>query len=94
MSPESRVCSDECHYSMNLDGKEIKVVGTGSVKTLNDGSLSEMVIVWMRPQSFKKIAEAKEISVQINSVSFNLTEQQMEGLRQMVPFLRYRLLPF
>jgi hypothetical protein len=47
----------------------------------------------MRPEVFKTIAEAKEISVQIGSVSFNLTKQQMDGLRQMPPFLKIRRLP-
>jgi len=93
MNPKSRVCADKCQFIMNIDGKEVKVYGDGKASLLADGSFSETATVWMRPEVFKTIAEAKEISVQIGSVSFNLTEQQMEGLRQMLPFLKIRRLP-
>jgi hypothetical protein len=90
MNPKNRVCADECQFTMNIDGKEVKVNGEGSASFLASGTFIETATVWMRPEVFKTIAEAKEISVQIGSVSFNLTGQQMEGLRQMLPFLKIR----
>jgi hypothetical protein len=93
MNPKTRVCADECQFIVNIDGTPLKVAGNGSAALLNDGSTSETVGVWMRPEAFKKFAEAKTISIQVGSVNFNLTAQQMEGLRQMLPFLRIRSLP-
>jgi len=93
MNPKSRVCADECQFIMNIDGQEVKVNGSGMASILDNGSVSETTTVWVRPEVFKTIAEAKEISVQIGSVSFNLTKQQLDGLRQLIPFLRFRSLP-
>jgi len=93
MNPNKRVCADKCHFVIKVDGQAVEVSGDGSASSLADGSISETVSVWMRPEAFQKIALAKKISGEVGSVSFDLTEQQMEGLRQMLPFLRIRKLP-
>jgi hypothetical protein len=47
--------------------------------------------IWLTPQSFRKLAAAKRVDVQIAGVSFRLTERQMDGLRKMIPFLKERV---
>jgi hypothetical protein len=85
-----RVCPDECRYTLILDDYE-QPVGTMSQATkMGDGSINETILKWMPPKVFKQIAEAKKLQVRVGAVTLRLSERQMEGMRRVVPFLRFR----
>jgi len=91
MSAKSPICPDKCLLTMIMDGERSSREVQIQIKPATDGSLSQSVSIWLTPQSFRKLAAARRVDVQIASVSFRLTERQMEGLRKMIPFLKERI---
>jgi hypothetical protein len=57
---------------------------------MGDGTVNEFVSKWMSLKVFKKITEAQKIQVRMGSVFFSLSDQQIKGLHQIMPFLRFR----
>jgi hypothetical protein len=85
-----RICSERCVYTLIIDGYEQPVSAESAITQMGDGTVNEFVSKWMSPKVFKKITEAQKIQVRMGGVSFSLSDQQTEGLRQIVPFLRFR----
>jgi hypothetical protein len=91
MSAKSPICQGKCLLTMIIDGERSSRNVQVQTKPTPDGGLSQSVSIWLTPQSFRKVAAARTVDVQIASVSFRLTERQMEGLRKMIPFLKERV---
>lgn len=85
-----RICPDECRYTLIIDDYEQPVGATSQATNMGDGSINETILKWMPPKVFKKITEAKRLQVKVGAVTFRLSDRQIEGMRQVVPFLRFR----
>jgi hypothetical protein len=88
-SPQ-RVCPDECQYTLIIDDYEQPVRATSQATKMGDGSINETILKWMPPKVFKQLAEAKRLQVKVGAVTFRLSDRQIEGMRGVVPFLRFR----
>lgn len=92
MAARERVCPVRCQLTLTADGEresfEIELQSQP-----NGDTLGQTASVWLKPQAFRRLAAASRVEVQIGGVTFRLTVRQMEGLRQMVPFLKERLIP-
>lgn len=84
------VCSEDCVYTLFVDDYEQPVRATSQATKMADGTINETITRWMPPKVFKKITEAQKIRARIGSVTLRLSDSQIEGMRQMVPFLRFR----
>jgi hypothetical protein len=91
MSAKSPICPGKCLLTMIMDGERSSREVQVQSKPTPNGGLSQSVSIWLTPQSFRKLAAARSVDVQIAGVSFRLTERQMEGLRKMIPFLKERI---
>jgi hypothetical protein len=91
MTAKSPICHGKCLLTMIIDGERSSREVQVQTKPATDGSLIQSVSIWLTPQSFRKLAAARRVDVQIAGVSFRLTERQMEGLRKMIPFLKERI---
>jgi hypothetical protein len=91
MSAKNPICPGKCLLTMTVGGERSSLEVEPQIKPTGDGGLSQSVSIWITPQSFRKLAAAKSVDVQIAGVSFRLTERQMEGLRKMIPFLKERI---
>jgi len=87
---QKRVCTDDCMYTLILDGYEQPVRAASSVTQMGDGTINEFISKWMSPKVFKKITEAQTIQVKVGGVRFRLSDRQIDGMRQIVSFLRFR----
>lgn len=92
MAAREQVCPGRCQLTLTADGEresfEVEVQSQP-----NGDTLGQTASVWLKPQAFRRLASASRIEVQIGGVAFRLTARQMEGVRQMVPFLKERLIP-
>lgn len=93
MLTKERVCGESCELTLILDGYRWRRTVEGNATPLSDGYMSETISFWMRPEVFQRIAAAKKIEVEIGRVTCQLTEAQLTGMRQIVPYLKIRLLP-
>ncbi len=93
MTAQGEVCPRRCQLTLTVDGERSNFEVEVQSKPAGNGALSQTVSFWLRPQSFRRLAAARNVDVQIGSVTFRLTNRQSEGLRQMLPFLKERLLP-
>lgn len=91
MSAKSPVCQGKCLLTIIMDGERSSREVQVQTKPTTGGGLSQTLSVWLTPQSFRKLASARRVDIQIAGVSFRLTERQMEGLRKMIPFLKERI---
>jgi hypothetical protein len=92
MAAREQVCPGRCQLTLTADGEresyEVEVQSQP-----NGDTLGQTASVWLKPQAFRRLAGASRVEVQIGDVRFRLTARQMEGLRQMLPFLKERLIP-
>ncbi len=93
MTARGEVCPRRCQLMLTVDGERSNFEVEVQSKPAGNGVLSQTVSFWLKPQAFRRLAAARNIDVQVGSVTFRLTDRQMEGLRQMLPFLKERLLP-
>lgn len=94
LTARNRVCSGMCTVAIILDG-ERKVSTIRSTSTAKGNGLFEQEIInQIRPEAFKTLAAGTALEVEIGTIKFRLTKHQMEAMRQMVPFLKVRALPF
>lgn len=92
MAAREQVYPGRCQLTLTADGdRESFEVEVQSQP--NGDTLGQTASVWLKPQAFRRLAAASRIEVQIGGVAFRLTARQMEGLRQMIPFLKERLIP-
>jgi hypothetical protein len=94
MVARGQVCPGECQLTLTVDGERasFEVEAQGEPDD-GSGTRSQAVSFWLKPQAFRRLANARSISAQVGGVSFRLTERQMEGMRQMLPFLKERFFP-
>jgi hypothetical protein len=92
MAAREQVCPGRCQLTLTADGErssfEVEVQSQP-----NGDTLGQTASLWLKPQAFRRLAGASRVEVQIGEVTFRLTARQMEGLRQMIPFLKERLIP-
>ena len=93
MTARGEVCPGRCQLTLTVDGERSSFEVELQSKPAGNGVLSQTVSFWLKPQSFRRLAAARNVDVEVGSVAFRLTARQMEGLRQMLPFLKERLLP-
>jgi hypothetical protein len=88
------VCSGVCTVALTLDGlrKESTIKSTSTPKA--NGIFEQQIINQIRPEAFKTLAAGKALEVEIGTIKFRLTKHQMEAMRQMIPFMKVRALPF
>ncbi len=91
MSARSPICLGKCLLTMIIDGERSSREVQVQTKPTPGGGLSQSVSIWLTPRSFRKLAAARTVDVQIAGVSFRLSERQMEGLRKMLPLLKERI---
>jgi hypothetical protein len=93
MTARGEVCPRRCQLSLTVDGERFNFEVEGQSKPASNGVLSQTVSFWLKPQSFRRLAAGRNVDVQVGSVTFRLTDRQMDGLRQMLPFLKERMFP-
>jgi hypothetical protein len=93
MTARGEVCPRRCQLALTVDGERFNFEVEGQSKPASNGTISQTVSFWLKPQAFRRLAAARDVDVQVGSVAFSLTERQMAGLRQMLPFLKERMLP-
>jgi hypothetical protein len=92
MAAREQVCPGRCQLTLTADGERESFEVELQSQT-NGDTLGQTASLWLKPQAFRRLASASRIEVQIGGVAFRLTARQMEGLRQMVPFLKEGLIP-
>jgi hypothetical protein len=93
MTARGEVCPRRCQLTLTVDGERSSFEVEVQSKPAGNGVLSQTVSFWLKPQSFRRLAAARNVDVHVGSVTFRLTDRQMDGLRQMLPFLKERILP-
>lgn len=93
MTAGGEVCPRRCQLTLTVNGERSSFEVEVQSKPAGNGALSQTISFWLRPQAFRRLATASNVDVQVGSVTFRLTDRQMDGLRQMLPFLKERLLP-
>jgi hypothetical protein len=93
MAARGQVCPGRCQLTLTVDGErssfEVEVQGEPG----DGGARGQTMSFWLKPQGFRRLAAARSISVQVGGVTFRLTARQMEGMREMIPFLKERFFP-
>jgi hypothetical protein len=93
MTAQGQVCPGRCQLTLTVDGERSSFEVEVQSKPADGGARSQTISFWLKPQAFKRLATARSIGVQVGGVIFHLTARQMEGMRQMIPFLKERALP-
>ena len=94
ITAKNPVCSGVCTVALTLDGeRQASTLNSSSIPKGN-GLFEQQIINQIRPEAFKTLAAGKILEVEIGTIKFRLTKQQMEAMRQMIPFMKVRALPF
>ena len=93
MAARGQVCPGECQLTLTVDGERASFEVEVQSEPDDGGIHGQAVSFWLKPQAFRRLANARSISVQVGGVSFRLTARQMEGMRQMLPYLKERFFP-
>jgi hypothetical protein len=93
MKMKRQICSGRCQLTLTTGGERSSFEVEVQPKLASDGTASQTISFWLKPQAFKKLAAASSVEIQIGDVSFHLSARQVTGMRQMIPFLKERLLP-
>ena len=94
ITAKNPVCSGMCTVALTLDGERQASTIKSTSTPKGNGVFEQQIINQIRPEAFKTLAAGKMLEVEIGTIKFRLTKQQMEGMRQMIPFIKVRALPF
>lgn len=94
ITAKNPVCSGVCTVALTLDGERQASTIKSSSTPKGNGLFEQQIINQIRPEAFKTLAAGKMLEVEIGTIKFRLTKHQMAAMRQMIPFIKVRALPF